>query len=38
VVTFDGPAELMGTFVEVRLVSTSGATFAGELVHAMAAA
>jgi tRNA-2-methylthio-N6-dimethylallyladenosine synthase len=38
VVTFDGPAELMGTFTEVRLVSTTGATFSGELVHEMAAA
>ncbi|HEX8905943.1 MAG TPA: tRNA (N6-isopentenyl adenosine(37)-C2)-methylthiotransferase MiaB [Longimicrobiaceae bacterium] len=34
VVNFDGPASLIGTFAEVRLVSTTGATFAGELVGA----
>ena len=34
VVTFEGPASLMGQFTEVRLVSTSGATFGGELVEA----
>lgn len=31
VVTFDGPAELLGSLVEVRLTATTGATFAGEL-------
>jgi len=36
VVTFDAPASLIGEFAEVRLVSTSGATFGGELVHAPA--
>ncbi|MET0397045.1 MAG: tRNA (N6-isopentenyl adenosine(37)-C2)-methylthiotransferase MiaB [Longimicrobiaceae bacterium] len=34
VVTFQGPASLIGGFAEVRLVSTSGATFGGELVEA----
>jgi tRNA-2-methylthio-N6-dimethylallyladenosine synthase len=34
VVTFDAPASLIGSFVEVRITSTSGATFAGELVEA----
>jgi len=34
VVNFDAPASLVGTFAEVRLVSTTGATFAGELVGA----
>lgn len=38
VVTFDGPAALMGYFAEVKLVSTTGATFSGELSHALAAA
>jgi tRNA-2-methylthio-N6-dimethylallyladenosine synthase len=38
VVTFDGPAELMGYFAEVKLVSTTGATFSGELAHSLAAA
>ena len=38
VVTFDGPESLIGTFQEVRLTSTTGATFAGELVTALAAA
>ena len=36
VVTFDAPASLIGTFATVRLVSTTGATFAGELVEAEA--
>ncbi|HEX2093286.1 MAG TPA: MiaB/RimO family radical SAM methylthiotransferase [Longimicrobiaceae bacterium] len=35
VVTFEGSQSLIGSFVEVRLVSTSGATFGGELVGAM---
>ncbi|HEU4561878.1 MAG TPA: tRNA (N6-isopentenyl adenosine(37)-C2)-methylthiotransferase MiaB [Longimicrobium sp.] len=34
VVNFDGAASLVGTFAEVRLVSTTGATFVGELVGA----
>ena len=34
VVNFHGPASLIGTFAEVRLTSTTGATFAGELVGA----
>jgi tRNA-2-methylthio-N6-dimethylallyladenosine synthase len=34
VVTFDGPASLIGAFVEVRLLTTSGATFAGEMLDA----
>ncbi|HEX8242092.1 MAG TPA: tRNA (N6-isopentenyl adenosine(37)-C2)-methylthiotransferase MiaB [Longimicrobium sp.] len=34
VVNFAGPASLIGTFAEVRLTSTTGATFAGELVGA----
>ena len=34
VVTFEGPASLIGSFVEVRLVSTTGATFSGEMVEA----
>jgi tRNA-2-methylthio-N6-dimethylallyladenosine synthase len=38
VVTFDGPAELIGYFADVKLVATTGATFSGELEHAMAAA
>ena len=39
VVTFDGPGELIGSFVEVQLASTTGATFQGELFHdALAAA
>ncbi len=38
VVTFDAPAELIGSFVDVTLVSTTGATFTGELVPALAAA
>jgi tRNA-2-methylthio-N6-dimethylallyladenosine synthase len=33
VVTFDGPASLIGGFTRVRLVSTSGATFGGEWVE-----
>ncbi|HEX7238819.1 MAG TPA: tRNA (N6-isopentenyl adenosine(37)-C2)-methylthiotransferase MiaB [Longimicrobiaceae bacterium] len=33
VVTFEGPASLIGSFAEVRLVSTSGATFGGELLE-----
>jgi tRNA-2-methylthio-N6-dimethylallyladenosine synthase len=36
VVTFDGPASLIGTFADVRLVSTSGSTFSGELMEAPA--
>jgi tRNA-2-methylthio-N6-dimethylallyladenosine synthase len=36
VVTFEGPAPLIGSFVDVRLVSTTGATFTGELVGALA--
>jgi tRNA-2-methylthio-N6-dimethylallyladenosine synthase len=32
VVTFDGPASLIGGFATVRLTATTGATFAGELV------
>jgi tRNA-2-methylthio-N6-dimethylallyladenosine synthase len=38
VVTFDAPASLLGSFVEVRLTSTSGATFSGELLGAPAVA
>ncbi|HET8655851.1 MAG TPA: tRNA (N6-isopentenyl adenosine(37)-C2)-methylthiotransferase MiaB [Longimicrobiaceae bacterium] len=38
VVTFDGAAELIGEFVEVRLESTTGATFAGELLGSPIAA
>jgi tRNA-2-methylthio-N6-dimethylallyladenosine synthase len=38
VVTFDAPAEMIGGFAQVRLTATSGATFQGELVHALAAA
>jgi tRNA-2-methylthio-N6-dimethylallyladenosine synthase len=34
VVNFDGPASLIGSFVHVRLTSTTGATFAGEPVDA----
>ena len=34
VVNFSGPASLIGTFAEVRLTATTGATFAGELVGA----
>jgi len=34
VVNFDAPAGLIGSFVEVRLTGTTGATFAGELVGA----
>ncbi|MDB4952318.1 MAG: hypothetical protein JWM27_4967 [Gemmatimonadetes bacterium] len=34
VVTFEGPASLIGTFAEVRLLTTSGATFAGEMLDA----
>jgi tRNA-2-methylthio-N6-dimethylallyladenosine synthase len=33
VVVFDGPSALIGGFAHVRLVSTTGATFAGEQVH-----
>ena len=36
VVTFDGPAELIGRFVDVRLTATTGATFTGERVEAEA--
>ncbi len=36
VVTFEGPASLIGSFTQVRLTSTSGATFAGELAEAAA--
>jgi tRNA-2-methylthio-N6-dimethylallyladenosine synthase len=36
VVTFDGPSSLIGSFVDVRLVSTTGATFAGEMAGALA--
>jgi tRNA-2-methylthio-N6-dimethylallyladenosine synthase len=35
VVTFDGPASLIGTFAQVRLTSTTGATFGGELAEAV---
>ena len=38
VVTFDGPAEWIGTFMDVRLTGTSGATFSGEPAPALAAA
>lgn len=38
VVTFDAPAELIGSFAHVRLTSTTGATFGGELVDAPVAA
>lgn len=38
VVNFDGPASLVGTFATVRLTSTTGATFGGELVEADAPA
>src|SRR5690606_33537218 len=31
VVTFDGAATLIGSFVSVRLTSTTGATFTGQL-------
>ncbi|HEX2218267.1 MAG TPA: tRNA (N6-isopentenyl adenosine(37)-C2)-methylthiotransferase MiaB [Gemmatimonadales bacterium] len=34
VATFDGPTSLIGSFVEVRLTSTTGATFAGEMLEA----
>ena len=34
VVTFEGPASLIGSFAEVRLLSTTGATFSGEMVEA----
>ena len=34
VVNFDGPASLIGSFAEVRLTATPGATFSGELVEA----
>ena len=34
VVNFAGPASLVGSFVEVRLTSTTGATFGGELLDA----
>jgi tRNA-2-methylthio-N6-dimethylallyladenosine synthase len=36
VVTFEGPASLIGGFAQVRLTSTTGATFAGELAEAAA--
>jgi tRNA-2-methylthio-N6-dimethylallyladenosine synthase len=32
VVTFDAPTELVGSFVDVTLTATSGATFTGEMV------
>ncbi|MFL5385262.1 MAG: tRNA (N6-isopentenyl adenosine(37)-C2)-methylthiotransferase MiaB [Longimicrobiaceae bacterium] len=32
VVNFDGPASLVGSFVRVRLTSSTGATFGGELL------
>ena len=38
VVTCEAPAELIGYFVDVTLVSTTGATFTGELIPALAAA
>jgi tRNA-2-methylthio-N6-dimethylallyladenosine synthase len=38
VVIFPGPTELVGRFVRVRLMETSGATFRGELVEASARA
>jgi tRNA-2-methylthio-N6-dimethylallyladenosine synthase len=38
VVTFEGPATLVGSFTRVRLLSTTGATFAGEGVGELAAA
>jgi tRNA-2-methylthio-N6-dimethylallyladenosine synthase len=34
VVNFTGPASLVGTFVDVRVTSTTGATFGGELMDA----
>lgn len=33
VVVFEGPTNLIGRFVEVRLTSTTGSTFAGELLN-----
>ena len=36
VVIFEGPASLLGQFAEVRLLTTTGATFGGELVGAPA--
>ncbi|CAN5445879.1 tRNA (N6-isopentenyl adenosine(37)-C2)-methylthiotransferase MiaB [soil metagenome] len=36
VVSFAGPASLIGTFLEVRLTATSGATFSGELLEDLA--
>jgi tRNA-2-methylthio-N6-dimethylallyladenosine synthase len=38
VVTFEAPASLVGSFVRVRLDSTTGATFSGERVGELAAA
>jgi tRNA-2-methylthio-N6-dimethylallyladenosine synthase len=38
VVTFDAPPSLIGSFAEVRLLTTTGATFTGEMVGAPAAA
>jgi tRNA-2-methylthio-N6-dimethylallyladenosine synthase len=38
VAVFDGPEEWIGSFLEVRLTATTGATFAGEAVEAAAAA
>ena len=38
VVNFDGPASLVGSFVRVRLTSSTGATFGGELLDAPVAA
>jgi tRNA-2-methylthio-N6-dimethylallyladenosine synthase len=35
VVTFEGPASLVGSFVDVRLTATSGATFSGEWTEAV---
>jgi len=33
VVSFEGPLSLVGQFVHVRLLETTGATFTGELVR-----
>jgi tRNA-2-methylthio-N6-dimethylallyladenosine synthase len=38
VVTFEAPASLVGRFVDVRLVATTGATFTGEWIAERAAA
>jgi tRNA-2-methylthio-N6-dimethylallyladenosine synthase len=37
VVTFAGPSELVGSFMEVELTSTSGATFGGRALEALPA-